>query len=256
MPTISLTNLKGGTAKTTSTINLGAGLRDQGKNVLLIDLDPQANLSQSMGLMDSQKTIYDVLKKEMTGDDASLSEIVQAVHGVDIVASSLDLAQAELELVSIFGRERLLHRLLQKIKKEYDVILIDCPPSVAMLTVNALVASDYILLPVQAEFLGLNGVKSFMKTLHGLKKNLNLEAQVLGLFLTRYDSRKIMNRQVWEELNTAYGDLLFETKIRTNIKLAQAQETGTDIFRHAPKSNGAQDYRALTMECLRKLKSQ
>ena len=229
-------------------------MRDQGKKVLLIDLDPQANLSQSMGLTEpNQKTVYDALKKEMTGDDSSFSDIIQTVHDMDVIPSALELAQAELELVSIFGRARLLHRMLQNIKMEYDFILIDCPPSVAMLTVNALVASDYILMPVQAEFLGLNGVKSFMKTLYGLKNNLNLEIRVLGMFLTRYDRRKIMNRQVWEELNTAYGSLLFNAKIRTNIALAQAQESGMDIFRYAPKSNGAQDYLALTAECLDRL---
>ncbi len=254
MPTISLTNLKGGTAKTTSTINLGAGLGDHGKKVLLLDLDPQANLSQSMGLTDpNQKTIYNVLKKEMTGDDTSILEAIRSVAHLDIVPSGLDLAQAELELVSIFGRERLLQRLLQKVKTTYDYILIDCPPSVAMLTVNALVASDYILIPVQAEFLGLNGVRSFVKTLGTLQQSLNLKVEMLGLFLTRYDQRKIMNRQVLDALVREHPNKVFSTKIRTNITLAQAQEAGKDIFSYAPKSHGAIDYKSLTQELLQKL---
>ncbi len=250
--TISLTNLKGGTAKTTSTINLGAGLRDRGHKVLLLDLDPQANLSQALKLYNgNQETVYDVFKGGMKGDDHSLTEVIKTSHGMDVVPASLDLAQAELELVSIFGRERILDRMLKLLKEQYDCILIDCPPSVAMLTVNALVASDYILMPVQAEFLGLNGVVSFHKTLQNLRKNLNLKVELLGIFLTRFDHRKIMNKQVREALGQEYPGKLFTTKIRTNIALAKAQEAGKDIFSYAPNSHGALDYKALTQELLK-----
>ncbi|MEM8529097.1 MAG: ParA family protein [Bacteroidota bacterium] len=254
MPTISIAIQKGGSAKTTTTINLGAALRDQGHKILLIDLDPQSNLTQSLGIdQEVERSIYDELRAASMGQKADLSRIIKTRHQLDVIPASLELASAELELVSVFGRENLLRKMLKPLQQQYDYILIDCPPALAMLTVNALVASNYVLMPLQAEFLPLKGVKSFMKSLENLKEQLNLKLDLLGIVLTKYDERKVMNRSVLEQLEEAYRDKVFTTRIRTNIALAQAQEHGYDIFNFLPNSNGAKDYLTLTEEILKRL---
>ncbi|MEM8527862.1 MAG: ParA family protein [Bacteroidota bacterium] len=254
MPTISIAIQKGGSAKTTTTINIGAALRDKGYKVLLIDLDPQSNLSQSLGIEKNlEEHIYHQLRAASMGRKADLGKIIHQKWGLDTIPASLELAGAELELVSVFGRENLLRKMLKPLQQQYDYILIDCPPALAMLTVNALVASDYVLMPLQAEFLPLKGVRSFMTSLNGLKEQLNLKLELLGIVLTKYDERKVMNRSVLEQLEENYGDKVFTTRIRTNIALAQAQEYGFDIFNFLPNSNGAKDYLSLTEELLKRL---
>ncbi|MEL6804459.1 MAG: ParA family protein, partial [Bacteroidota bacterium] len=164
-------------------------------------------------------------------------------------------AMAELELVSVYGRETLLQRILETLEEHFDYLLIDCPPAIGMLTVNALVASDWVLMPLQAEFLPLKGVQSFMRTFERIKKQLNAQLQILGFVLTRYDQRKTMNREVLKKLHDDYGDKVFQTRIRSNIALAGAQEAGVDIFRFNRRSNGATDYAALADELLEKVAS-
>lgn len=254
MPTISIAMQKGGSAKTTTTINLAAALQQQGKNVLLIDADPQASLTQALGIpVDSERNLFTEITRETRGENGDLQAAVQvSACGLPLVASSIELAWAELELVTVYGREQIFSWMLDKVKPYYDFIFIDCPPSVGMLTINALVASDFILMPLAAEFLPFSGVGSFMKhfkTLHKLNKNL----EVLGLLLTRYDERKIMNRDVQHRLQEEFGEKLFRTHIRNNMQIAKAQEAGLDIFHFDRRCHGAEDYASLATEFLERV---
>lgn len=255
MPVISVAIQKGGSGKTTTCINLAAALQRAGKNVLLVDADPQANLSQSLGIADEpEHNLYAELKKEMSGEG---SDVRQAIHktagGLSVLPASLELAGAELELVSVYGREQVFSWLLQPVENEYDFIFIDCPHAIGMLTVNALTASDYVLLPLQGEFLPLKGVYSFMHHFDTIKKKLNKKLSLLGIVLTKFDDRKTMNHQVREKLQQDYGDKVFNTVIRTNIQLAKAQESGKDIFSFDKNAHGAHDYQQLADEMLGKL---
>ena len=220
-----------------------------GKKVLLVDIDPQANMSQALGIKEeSVKSLFSELSKVIKGETGDLSEVViQTQSGLYLVPSSIELAGAELELVSVYGREQVFTWLLEKLKDQFDYIFIDCPPAIGMLTVNALVASDYILIPMQAEFLPLKGLRIFMQHVKTIKR-LNNKLEVLGYVLTRYDERKVMNRQIFHLLEQEFGDKVFHTTIRSNIQLAKAQEAGTDIFHFDKHSHGAQDYDELAKE--------
>jgi chromosome partitioning protein len=254
MPIISLAIQKGGSGKTTTAINLAAALHRQGKKVLLFDADPQASLSEALGITEEpEKNLFTELSKEIKGESGDLKDvIVQTKSGLSLVPSSIELAGAELELVSVYGREQVFSWMLEKIKDQYDFIFIDCPPAIGMLTVNALVASQCILMPMQAEFLPLKGVRSFMHHFKIVKK-LNKNLEVLGFVLTKYDERKIMNRQIFHELEEEFGEKVFRTHIRDNIQLAKAQEAGLDIFSYDRRSHGAEDYNDLSKEFLAKM---
>ncbi|MDX2246135.1 MAG: ParA family protein [Bacteroidia bacterium] len=253
MITLSIAIQKGGSGKTTTAINLAAGLRHLGKSVLLLDLDPQANMTQALGFEDPQPNLYDLLRQEFDGEEAGIDKAIVFSGDLPLIPASLDLAGIELELVSVYNREKVLRTMLQPLENKYDFLVIDCPPAINLLTVNALNASDYVLMPLQAEFLPLRGVHSFMKTFQKVRKQLNPELKILGFVLTRYDSRKSMNRNILDQLNAEFGSLVFETNIRTNISLAQAQEWGQDIFRFDNTSNGAFDYMQLAQEVLLRL---
>jgi len=255
MPIISLAIQKGGSGKTTTAINLGAALQREGKSVLLIDADPQANLTQSLGINDEpEKSLYTELKKEMAGESSDLQQvIVETKTGLHLIPSSLELAVAELELVSVYGREQLFSWMLEQIHGKYDFIFIDCPPAFGMLTVNALVASDEVLIPLQGEFLPLKGVHSFIHHFNAIKKKLNPKLDLLGFVLIKFDERKIMNRNVQQQLMEEYPGKLFNTFIRTSIELAKAQEAGKDIFSFNKNSTVAEDYQKLAAEFLQKL---
>lgn len=254
MKIVSVAIQKGGAGKTTTTVNLAAALRDSGKKCLLVDLDPQASLSHSLGISDElEPNIYHLLKRESAGDPAPVEAAIVERYGMDVLPSSLELAGAELELVSVYGREQILSQILQRLEGKYDFVLLDCPPSIGMLTVNALVASHYLLMPVQAEFLSLKGAKSFLKHL-SLVKRLNASLEVLGFVLTRYDERKTMTGEVEARLQEDFGgEMVFEARIRNNIALAKAQQAGKDIFSFQKSSNGATDYHAMGQEFLRKI---
>lgn len=256
MSIISVAIQKGGSGKTTTVMNLGAAFRDQGKNVLLIDLDPQCNLTQSMGIRsDPQPSIYDILDQEASGDAPDIRSIIRDVNGMPFAPASLALSKAELKLVSVYGREQLLKNLLEPIRDTYDHIIIDCPPAVGMLTINGLVASDYVLLPMQAEYLPMKGLVSFMevydKNIRGQK--LNPALKILGILFTRYDTRNTMTPKIADILGNLYPQHMLQTKIRTNIALAKAQEAGMDIFTYDTQSRGAADYKALAEELQQKI---
>jgi chromosome partitioning protein len=255
MPIISVAIQKGGSGKTTTAINLGAALHLSGKKILLVDADPQANLSQSLGMKDEpEHNLYSELKKEITGQGSDIKNaIIELKPGFSILPASIELADAELELVSVYSREQVLSWILKPVIKDFDFIFIDCPHSIGMLTVNALVACDHILIPLQAEFLPLKGVHSFMRQFHSIKKRLNPGINLLGFVLTKYDDRKKMNHQVLEQLETEFEQKVFQTRIRTSISLAKAQQAGVDIFSFEKKSNGAADYAQLGEEFLKKL---
>jgi len=254
MPVISIAIQKGGCGKTTTAINLAAALREQGKKILLVDADPQASLSEALRIPTTAGfNLYTELSKEIKGEESDLGKaVIQTNSGLSVIGASKELALSELELVTAYGREQMLGWMLEKFIGEYDFTFIDCPPSVGMLTVNALVASDYILMPLHPEFLPLKGAGSFMHHFKNLRK-LNKRLQILGFVLTRYDERKVMNREVYHQLEKEFGGMVFTSRIRNSIKLAKAQEAGTDIFNYDRHSHGAEDYQALANEFLQKI---
>lgn len=256
MQIISIAAQKGGVGKTTTAINLAAGLQRKGKTVLLVDADPQGSMTTALGIND-EKTInlFTELAKEIRGEDGNIgAAILTTACGLALVPASAELAWAETELVSVFGREQVFTWLIEKMTTKYDYILFDCHPSVGMLTVNALVASDYILMPLQAEFLPQKAVDIFMQQIASIKK-INKKLQLLGILLTKYDDRKTMNKHVKMQMEHEFADKLFTTTIRNNIQLAKAQEAGVDIFSFDKHSHGAEDYDALVNEFLIKLKN-
>ena len=255
MSVISIAIQKGGSGKTTTAINLAAALKQQGKSVLLIDADPQSNLSQSLGVLEeTEKNLYTEIRKEIAGQSSNLGDIIIPTRsGLPLVPSSIDLAGTELELVSVYGREKVFEAMLETQVPLYDYIFIDCPPAIGMLTVNALAASDYVLMPMQAEFLPLKGLRSFMHHLKMVKIKLNHKLEILGIVLTRFDPHKIMNREVYQTLKQEFGEKVFYTRIRSNMQLAKAQEAGLDIFSFDKQAHGAEDYNWLSEEFLLKL---
>jgi chromosome partitioning protein len=245
---ISISNHKGGVGKTTSAINIGAGLNLLKQKVLLIDLDPQANLTQSLGLTNQDKNIYRALRGEHK------LEPITILKGLDVIPSTLDLSGAEIELSSEPGREYILKELIEPLRSSYDFIIIDSPPSLGLLTINSFTASDEILIPLQAQFLALQGLAKLVEVVDKIKGRLNKGLKLGGVFITQYDSRKVLNRDVVETIKTHFKDQVFNTKIRDNIALAEAPAQGLDIFRYNNKSYGAEDYLALSKELLKRTK--
>jgi chromosome partitioning protein len=246
---ISISNHKGGVGKTTSAINIGAGLHKLGSRVLLVDLDPQANLTQSLGITEPDKTIYGALRGKYK------PKPVEILKGLDLLPSTLDLSGAEVELSGEAGREYILKELLQPLgssykRNSYDYILIDCPPSLGLLTINAFTASDTVYIPIQAQYLALQGLTKLLEVIDKIQKRLNKGLTVGRVFITQYDSRKVLNRDVVASIEAHFGSKLFKTKIRDNVALAEAPAQGLDIFRYNPKSYGAEDYLSLCEEII------
>jgi chromosome partitioning protein len=248
MKVISISNHKGGVGKTTSAINIGAGLNLLKKKVLLIDLDPQANLTQSLGLTNEAINIYGALRGEYK------LQPIEILKGLDVIPSTLDLSGAEVELSSEPGREYILKELIEPLRASYDFIIIDSPPSLGLLTINSFTASDEILIPLQAQYLALQGLAKLVEVVDKIKQRLNKGLKVGGVFITQYDSRKVLNRDVVDTIQAHFKDEVFKTKIRDNIALAEAPSQGLDIFRYSSKSNGAEDYLALSKEVLKRSK--
>lgn len=261
MSTISIAIQKGGSGKTTTAINLAAALQAEGKKILIIDADPQANLTQSLGIMSKPAhNLHTALKKKLEGDeDQGLrAAILQTAAGIHFIPASIDLIESEFDMVTDYDKYELFSQLLKPLENEYDFIFIDCPPGIGMLTINALVASRYVLMPLPAEFLPLNGVRNFIQQLSRIveiQKDREYEIEVLGFVLTKFDDHKKMNRMVCAQLESEFGNKVFQTHIRSNIQLAKAQEAGLDIFSYDKKANGATDYRGLAKEFLSKMKT-
>ncbi|MEL6143243.1 MAG: ParA family protein [Bacteroidota bacterium] len=241
---ISLLNHKGGVGKTTSAINIGAGLVELGKKVLLVDLDPQANLTLSLGIGRQPVTIYESMMGE--------SDLVPVNYrdSLDVVTSSLDLSSAEMELVNEAGREFILRELFDGVDDQYDFIIIDCPPSLGLLTLNALTSSHQVIIPLQTEFLAMQGLAKIKQVIQKVKLRLNKKLHISGVLATMYDARKVLNRDVVQTIKKYFGPLLFETFIRDNVSLAEAPAQRQDIFMYAGASSGAKDYLDLSKEIL------
>lgn len=243
---ISFANQKGGVAKTTTTLNLGVAFAEQGLKVLLIDLDPQGNLTMSQGLNPDaiERSMFDVLVHRL-----SIQEVIHRTE-VDLAVSSIDLAGAELALSSMIGRERALEKALVEVKDNYDYVLIDTPPSLGLLTINALVASHGVIVPVQCEYLSLRGLVQLENTLSMIRENLNPSVEIEGILPTMYDSRTLHSREAVEILQENFGELVFDTKIRKTVRYAEAPVKGTSVLKYDPSGNAAEAYRELAKEVL------
>lgn len=243
---ISISNHKGGVGKTTSAINIGAGLNKLGKKILLIDLDPQANLSQSLGLVNQERNIYGALRGKYK------LEPIKIIKGLDVIPSTLDLSGAEVEMSGEPGREYILKEIIEPLKSSYDYILIDSPPSLGLLTINSFTASDEVFIPLQAQYLALQGLSKLVEVIDKIQSRLNKELKIGGVFITQYDSRKVLNRDVVATIEAHFKNKVFKTKIRDNVALAEAPAQGLDIFRYNSKSYGAEDYLSLSKEILKR----
>jgi len=248
---IAFANQKGGVAKTTTTLNLGVALAEKGHSVLLVDLDPQGNLTMSQGFNpDSiERSMFDVLVHRLP-----ITEIVETAE-VDIAVASIDLAGAELALSSMIGRERALEKALAPIREDYDYILIDTPPSLGLLTINAFVAADGVIVPVQCEYLSLRGLVQLQNTLTMIRENLNPTVEISGILPTMYDKRILHSREAVEILKENFGDLVFKTRIRKTIRYAEAPVKGLSILKYDPTGEAAEAYRDLAKEVLRGAKT-
>jgi chromosome partitioning protein len=243
---IAFANQKGGVAKTTSTLNLAVAFKEQGHSVLAIDLDPQGNLTMSQGLNPDaiERSMYDVLVHRLP-----ITEIIHSGE-VDLAVSSIDLAGAELALSSMIGRERALEKALLPVRDEYDFIMIDTPPSLGLLTINAFVASDGVIVPVQCEYLSLRGLVQLENTLAMVRENLNPHVEIQGILPTMYDRRTLHSREAVEILQENFGELVFDTKIRKTIRFAEAPVKGVSVLKYDPAGEAAQLYRELAKEVL------
>lgn len=243
---IALANQKGGVAKTTSTVNLGAALREHDLRVLAIDVDPQGNLTMSQGIDTEglEKSMYDVLVHR-----TPIDEVIHR-RELDVAAATIDLAGAEMALSTMIGRERALHRALDAVRERYDYILIDTPPSLGLLTINALTASEAVIVPVQCEYLSLRGLLQLERTLEMIRENLNPDVRIMGILPTLFDARTHHGKESIEVLRENFGDLVFDTVVRKTIKFAEAPVGGTSVLKYDPRGRGAESYRALAREVL------
>jgi chromosome partitioning protein len=243
---IAFANQKGGVAKTTTTLNLAVAFAERGLRVLAIDLDPQGNLTMSQGFDPDgiEQSMFDVLVHKLPID-----QVIQPAE-VDVAVSSIDLAGAELALSSLIGRERALEKALAPIRERYDYVLIDTPPSLGLLTINALVAADGVIVPVQCEYLSLRGLVQLESTLAMVRENLNPSVEILGILPTMFDPRTIHAREAVEILEENFGDLVFGSRIRKTVRYAEAPVKGSSILKYDPKGPAAEAYRELAREVL------
>ncbi len=244
---ISLVNQKGGVGKTTTAINLGASLAYYGQKCLIVDMDPQANATSGLGLSNIYPSIYDVLVK-----GSSPKEVIRStdIENLELMASDISLVGAEVELVETKGRETQLKRKIMSLKRDYDFILIDAPPSLGLLTVNTLVASDSVLIPIQAEFYAMEGLSKLLHTIRSIQRELNSRLTIEGVLLTMYDTRLNLSHEVTEEVRKYFGDKVYKVIIPRNVKLAEAPSYGKDIFTYDHHSRGAITYKELANEVM------
>ena len=247
---VALCNQKGGVGKTTSTINLGAALTEFGRRVLLVDFDPQGALSVGLGVQPHQldRTIYDVLMESSVSLDDVL--LKTNIPGMDLVPSNIDLSAAEVQLVNEVAREQTLARALTPALPDYDLVLIDCQPSLGLLTVNALTAADEVVIPLECEFFSLRGVALLIDTIEKVRERLNPRLHIAGILATMYDARTVHGREVFARVVEAFGDTVFDTVITRTVRFPETTVAGEPITTWAPSSSGAQQYRALAKEVL------
>lgn len=246
---IAIANQKGGVGKTTTTINLAAAIADKGHKVLILDLDPQGNTTSGLGIEKQalEKTAYQVL----IGECAITETILKNVHeNVDLIPSNVDLAAAEVELVDLDNQQFILKQEMDKIRDGYEFVLIDCPPSLSMLTVNAMTAATTVLVPIQCEYYALEGLSQLMQTIDLVRENLNPELRIEGMVFTMYDARTNLSMQVVENVRGNITEHVYNTIIPRNIRLAEAPSHGLPINQYEPKSSGAEAYRMLADEII------
>ncbi len=251
MKIVAIANQKGGVGKTTTAVNLSACLAEQGKRVLLVDADPQGNSTSGLGMKKEgdEKSIYDVLINEVPVDEATKDTMIDTLK---LIPSHISLAGAEVELVNLMAREQVLKRALNATKQNYDYVFIDCPPSLGLLTLNALTAADTLLVPIQCEFYALEGLSLLMNTVKLVRKSLNPDLDVEGVVLTMFDSRTNLSMQVVEEVKKFFKNKVYDTIIPRSVRLGEAPSFGLPISRYAPSSAGATAYCALAKEMIEK----
>ncbi len=250
---LTLANQKGGVGKTTTAVNLAAFLGKKKKKVLVIDLDPQGNATSGLGVDkgELETTIYDVLVNEEPMADAIWES---SAENVSICPTNINLAGAEIELVNVMSREQVLKEALKPVQNDYDYILIDCPPSLSILTINALTASNGVIIPIQGEYYALEGLTQLVDTINIVKKKLNKNLSILGVVLTMFDRRTQLTRQVEEEVDNYFGDKVFNTHIPRNVRLAEAPSHGVAILDYDKNSKGAKAYESLAAEVIKRTK--
>ncbi|MDE6175990.1 MAG: AAA family ATPase [Paramuribaculum sp.] len=246
---IAIANQKGGVGKTTTTINLAAALAHEGKKVLIVDADPQANSTSGYGIDPRTMTssIYECLVDDYP---VAGSQVPTCVEGLDLLGSRIDLAGAEIELISRANRENVLRNLLAPVRETYDYVLIDCSPSLGLITVNALTAADSVIIPVQAEYFALEGISKLLNTIRMIKSKLNRSLEIEGFLLTMYDARLRLANQIFEELKSHFADMVFDSVIPRNIRLSEAPSHGLPVLLYDPTSRGATSHIALAKELI------
>lgn len=250
---ISVFNQKGGIGKSTTTVNLGSALAVKGKKVLLLDMDPQANTTVSVGIDDEilEITIYDLLKEKRISKELILKVIHNTLYdNLDVLPSDITLSDAEITLSNIMSRETILSRVLEKIKDDYDYIIIDCPPSLGLLSINSLVASNGVLIPVATSYFSIKGIKHLFNTITLVQENLKPELEVIGVLITMYDKRKNIAKDIKANLINTFGDKVFNTLIRINSQIEYAQDERVPIIHYNKSCNGYIDYMNLANEVL------
>lgn len=250
---ISMVNQKGGVGKTTSTINLGASLVEQGRKVLLVDLDPQGALSAGLGVShdEDQVTVYDLLFDNTASIHAAIKH--SKVSGLDLVPANIDLSAAEIQLVNEVGREHTLARALRPVRGEYDYIFIDCGPSLGLLTVNALAASQGVIIPMEGEYYSLRGLALLTDTVEKVRDRINFDLDIVGILVTMFDRRTTHAREVMDRVVEVFGDRVFDTVITRTVRFPETSVAGEPITTWAPNSQGADQYRSLALEVMERV---